>query len=222
MIAISDKHITAVKTILTFLNWRRLGKFAILALLSTLLVFLWLSRDSLFSAGFNPTTTIPLLRISPGSKEVIETIVHKSDRIVAIQVITINFQKNIRVDTYSSIDDPRVESIYKEVNNNRIVEIPLFDDSKSNNNKVLRLINGEFVCMPYSEYIAYKYAPEIERYVGHVCSIGIPPGYGNFSGILTMYLKDTPNKEDTEQIFLLSRNLSFRIFNDNIINENNK
>lgn len=211
---ISDKHITAAKTILTFLTWKRLGKIAVLAIISIILTFLWVARES-FDWDSSPATKIPLLYISSDIKNDIQNIVDKNDKIVGIQIMSINFQKNIKVDTFTSIDNPRVESIYKKVNNNRLVEFPLFDENSKHNNRILNLINGEFVCVPYIDHVAYKYAPEAGEYIGHVCSVGIPPSYGNFSGILSIYLRDTPTKEDSEQMFLLARAISLRIFNDN-------
>jgi hypothetical protein len=218
---ISDKHLTAAKTILTFLTWGRLGKIAILAILSIALTFLWVARDS-FLWNSSPATKIPLLHVSSDLKGDIQNLVDKNDKIVAMQIMTINFQKNIKVDTYSSIDNPRLESIYNKVNNNRVIEIPLFDDSKKNNDRILRLINGEFVCIPYTDHAAYKYAPEGANYIGYVCSIGIPPSYGNFSGILSIYLREAPNKEDSEQYFLLSRAIALKIYNDSFANGNQR
>ncbi len=105
--------------------------------------------------------------------------------------------------------------------NNKVVETALFDENKVNNNRIIRLISGEFVCVPYRESSAYTYAPEAESIVSTVCATGIPPSYGEFTGILTIYLKDKPDKDFTEQLFLLSRSLSVRIFDDNkTINEN--
>lgn len=214
--AINDKHISAAKTALTLLTWARLGKIAVIAFISILLVLLWLARGLIFHTGIDNTVTkVSTMSISPATKGAIDDIVKKTDRIVAIQVVTVNFQKNIRIETYASIDNPTLQLIYDRVNNNKVVEFALFDDTEVNNSRILRLINGEFVCIPYRESTAYKYAPDGERVVSDVCAIGIPPSYGDFSGILIIYVKDKLSKDDIEQMFLLARNLAIRIFEDN-------
>ena len=112
--------------------------------------------------------------------------------------------------------------MYNKYLNSKIVDVPLFTEDKKDNNRLLRLINGEFICMPYKDSTAYKYVPEGEQLISTVCGIGIPPSYGEFSGILTIYLKDVPNSDLTEQLFLLSREISLRIYDDNGTEDNIK
>ncbi len=211
---ISDKQISAAKAILIYLTWGRIGKIAVLALISIVLTFLWVARETVIPLANSPTK-ISLLYVNSKLKNDIQNLVDKDDKIVAVQVLTINFQKNLRLDTYSSIDNPKLQAIYEKVNNNRLVDIPLFNESSKNNNRILNLINGEFVCVPFTDHAAYGYAPDAAQFIGHVCSIGIPPSYGNFTGILSIYLRAEPTKEDREQLFLLARALSLKIYNDN-------
>jgi hypothetical protein len=211
---ISDKHLSAAKTILVYLTWRRIGKIAVLALISIILTFMWVARETLIPLA-NPPTKISLLYVDSKLKNDIQNLVDKDDKIVAVQVVTINFQKNLRLDTFSSMDNPRLQAIYEKVNNNRLVDVPLFNESSKNNNRILNLINGEFVCVPFTDHAAYGYAPEAAQFIGHVCSVGIPPSYGNFTGILNIYLRAEPTKEERQQLFLLARSLSLRIYNDN-------
>lgn len=218
---ISDKHLTAAHTILTFLTWKRLCKLAALILSLSLLVLLWIVHRS-ETISYSPTTKVSLLYINPNLKNDIQNIVDKNDNIIGIQIITINFQKNIRVSTFSSIDNPKVEEIFNKLHNNQVIEFPLFNESTKNNTRILNLINGEFICVPFTDHIAYTYAPEAGKYIGHICSIGIPPSYGNFSGIVTIYLRSAPSRDDNEQMFSLARNISLRIFNDNFEIKNRK
>lgn len=213
---IEDHHITAAKGVLSLLSWKRLIKVGVIAIIAIMLVLGWLARGIIFEKNPHPNfSKVSVLKISPAVKTEIDDIVKKSDPIIGIQIVTINFQKNIRSETYMSVDSPAVQEIYNRFVNNKVVETALFDENKVNNNRIIRLINGEFVCVPYRDATAYKYAPDAEAFISTVCAIGIPPSYGEFSGILTIYLKDKPNKDLTEQLFLLSRTLSVRINDDN-------
>lgn len=213
---ISDQHVTVAKTVLTFLSWKRIFKIAIIAFVAVALVLAWLAREIIFDqkppANFSK---VALLNVSTNIKSDIDSIVSRNDHILAIQVITVNFQKNIRSETYASIDNPALQVIYDRFLNNKVIETPLFSENKMDNNRIIRLINGDFVCIPYKDSVAYKHAPEAANLITDICAIGIPPSYGEFSGIITIYLRDHPDKELTEQLFLLSRDISLRIFDDN-------
>lgn len=221
---ISDEHITIAKTALSLLSWKRLLKVAAIALIAIVLVLGWLARGLIFhdKPAPIPYSKVAVLVISPVIKDQIDGIVKKDQHILAMSIVTINFQKNIRTETYMSIDNVPLQAIYDRFMNNKVVPTALFDDNKVNNNRIIRLINGEFVCVPYREATAYKYAPDGEQFVSTVCAIGIPPSYGEFSGILTVYLKDKPDKALTEQLFLLSRDISLRIYDDNKVVDETK
>lgn len=220
--AISDQHITIARTILAYLTWKRILKIGIGAVLSIILVLGWLSREMIFDKKPANFSKVAILKITNPVRNEIDDIVKKNDHIVAIQIVTINFQKNIRTETYVSIDSVVLQEIYNHYVNNKVIETPLFDENKVNNTRIVQLINGEFVCIPYKDTIAYKYAPDGENVVSTVCAIGIPPTYGEFTGIFTIYLKDKPTKDLTEQLFLLSREISTKIYDDNKTQDENK
>ncbi len=220
---IEDHHISALRRVLSLLSWDRLFKVGVIAILAIILVLGWLARGVVFDQKPPPNfSKVSVLKISQPIRNEIDDVVKKQDIILGIQVVTINFQKNIRTETLMSMDSPALQAIYNRFVNNKVVETALFDESKVNNNRIIRLINGEFVCVPFREATAYKYAPDAESLVSTVCAIGIPPSYGEFSGIITIYLKDKPNKDLTEQLFLLSRTLSIKIYEENKLDDSKK
>jgi hypothetical protein len=220
---ISDKHILIAKKVLTYLSWDRIVKISILSLIAIVLVMAWLSRGMVFHTNPPKLITVSILDISPAIAVEINDVVKRNDHIIGIQVVTVNFQKNTRTETFASIDNPSVQQIYDRFISNKVVETALFDENRSNNSRIIRLISGEFVCVPYKDSTAYKFAPDAGMFISDVCAIGIPPSYGEFTGILTIYLKDKPTKEFIEQLFLLSRALSLKIYDENkAINEGNK
>jgi hypothetical protein len=77
------------------------------------------------------------------------------------------------------------------------------------------LIGGEFVCVPFKDSTAFQYAPDAGMLISNVCAIGIPPIYGEFSGIFTIYLGEKPSKDFEEQLHWMARNFALRIYEDN-------
>lgn len=213
----TDEKIVQASQLLRLLSWKNVIKIVTVSIISIILTTTWIFRATVFSLASekNIATPIPVLHISDKIKSEITTIVTKSTPIVGIQIVTINFQKNIRLETYTSIDNATVQAIYNKFTNNKVVETPFFDNNKNNNSRILRLIGGEFVCVPFKESTAYQYAPDAGMIITNVCAIGIPPIYGEFSGILTIYLKEKPSKDFEEQLHWMARDFALRIYEDN-------
>lgn len=142
----------------------------------------------------------------------IENVVRKKENLVGLQIVTIHFQRNIRIETLMTISNETVQVIYDRYINSRVIETPFFNSDPENNTRMLRLINGEFVCVPYEKSIAYTIAPAALEYVKSVCAIGIPPhNHGEFTGIITLYLAAAPAPGEIETLFLFVRDLSVKI-----------
>lgn len=220
---ISDQQVSAFRQVLTYLSWKWVLRVGIAAAVAISLVLGWLVSSDAFSKK-DPSnfSKVAKLKVSQEIKETINDVVKRNNQVLGIQVVTVNFQKNIRIETYVSIGNAGLQAVYDHFLNNRVVETALFDENKVTNNRLIRLINGEFVCVPYKDSAAGKYAPAGENFASTVCAIGIPPSYGEFSGIVTLYLKDKPNKELTEQLFLVSRSISLRIYDDNKLGDDPK
>lgn len=222
--AATNEKIVKVSQLLRLLNWKNLLKIIAISLIAILLATLWMFRATIFSSisKTKTVTPVPILYISEPIKSEIITIVTKVDKILAVQIVTINFQKNIRIETFISIDNKTLQEIYTRFTNNKVIETPFFDSDRVNNNRILRLIGGEFVCVPYKDSTAYKYAPDAGMIITDVCAVGIPPIYGEFSGILTIYLKEKPNKDFEEQLQRMARDISIKIYEDNKYRGENK
>lgn len=152
-------------------------------------------------------------KLSKESKEEIDNVVTKSDLIIGLQITIVDFNRNTRLIVHSSIDDENLKKIYNAYINNTIgADIPLFNSDPANNVRMSQLINGEFICNPFKETIAYRLAPDAAESVNMVCANGIPPYYGKFTGIITLYLKKPPTKEESDQLRSLSKSLAKEIF----------
>lgn len=164
----------------------------------------------------NPDRPDEILRITTTVKTEIDDAVQKSKLITGIHIVSVDFKKNIRIETYMSIDNVVLQNMYTMFIQDQAVKTPFFNNDKENNARMIRLIQGDFVCVPYKNSTAYKYAPSAETYVKYVCGLGIPPQhYNNFSGILTLYLTEVPAQQQLDQLFIFTRSLSIKIIEDN-------
>jgi len=176
-----------------------------------------------FTEPVDPVSTGNELYISRSTKEQINSTVKKVEYVKAVQISTVDFTKNVRIISYMSIEDPIVRNIYDEFISRRAVGTPIFTTEKERNAKILRLISGDFFCMPFSETRASVYAPALSSIMSTVCAYGIPPNkYGEFSGIITVYLSKEPSPEEQEKLFYFTRDISTQISDDNNLVDENK
>ena len=200
---------------LHLLSWKAIFRIFLAVIIGVFLTFISIYYFSIAAPTLPEDNSVKLLTITDSIKKQISSIVKKSPDIVAVQVITLNFHKNIRVETYMNISNPIVQEAYDLYLKRKILEVPLFTVDKEKNNRIFSIINGEFTCTPYKESMAYKYAPQLDQVaITDVCSIGIPPYNNNISGLISVYLKYHPSVDEKQNIFLSMRDISNRIYRD--------
>lgn len=221
---LTNTHIILAKKILSMMTWKRIFVIFILLITITMLIMTWTFRKEIFfkEEVINRLSTNVVMSVSPSIKNEIDDIVRKSVLINGIKIITINFQRNIRTDSYASFDNPVIQEVYNKGITSKVYETPLFSENKLSNKRLLRLISGEFICVPYKETLGYTSAPYLDGIITDVCATAIPPYQGDFSGILSIYLSAHPTKDDTERLFLLSRDISIKIYEENKYARENK
>ena len=209
-------YILYLKIFIKNLSWKRLFSLFILILFSIFLIlFIEFVEDNFFKKTVPlPGDTIKTLSISPDVKRSIEDFNQRLDFVVGVQIVTLNFTRNIRVYTYANIDSLLIQEAFDSYILRRITDTPIFDSDKSNNDRMIKILSGEFICVPYNMSTAYKYVPELNSYIGNVCAISIPPYNNEITGIITVYLRTIPTEEEKKTIFLFLRDQSFKIFED--------
>lgn len=212
---ISEIHIIITTKVMNFLSWKRLC-----LLLSAVIVIcggiLFTQYDNFSFHKRIPTAgdNIKLLNVTRSTKMRIHTLVTKSDLVIGVKILTLNFQRNIRVDTYTEIDNPDVQKMYDKFINDRVYDVPIFTDNTVSNNRILHIINGEFTCTPFKESLSYKLVPEAAPYIDSICTIGIPPYNNDVSGMISIYFKRTALPEEKAEMFQVMRDLALTIYND--------
>ena len=200
-----------------FLNWTRVAELgAVILILIAGLVF-YENRQKVYdSVGANKFETYQAMVLSEKTKAKIDEVVHRVPIVLGLHVVEANFIKNERSTAYIKLDDYELEKGYKNYKANKISNPPIFSENEYNNHRIIRLINGEFVCLPMNETIAAQFGPAAQLNVGLICSISIPPVYGKFRGYLTAYVKKDYREIDLAQIKIMLLALSQEIYESDL------
>lgn len=213
MLFIIDK-ISALRSFINALSWRKISQLAVLLLLVGSAYVLFELRNSIYGLfnGTKISNTPYHFEISKQSADHIDSIVKKSDLIVGIQITIVDFQRNSRSIVYTNTDVSELNYIYSMYFEQNGVTLPLFNSDTVNNERLVSLINGDYICKPYNETILYRLTPDSAKYIEVTCSTGIPPFYGKFSGTVTILLKREPTPEEIDQIRGLSKDISNMLY----------
>lgn len=191
----------------------------------------WENRVTIYNGirvGARVESDQPLvINISNLTKSYFDTALDKSkDLIAGIQIVDVNFKKNTRDTTYFAFNDVDLKKAYEHFSANKISDVPLFTENEVNNQRLINLINGDFVCYEFHDTPAYKLYLPFPKNITYICSISIPPYYGRFSGYMNVYLTRKPENDDLTFVRQLAKDMSLRIYENDIdkskINAGNK
>ncbi len=205
-----DKFPKILTYIFNFLTWKK-----ILIIFISLISLFFFIYFYFFSVNELPIKS-NILFISQNVKNEIKKADDISDNILGIQIVTLDFSRNKRYETYISSNDSLINELYQIYKESPSYNIPIFDYDDVSNKRTMRVLSGEFFCVPYKKTLAYKYAPGGEAVISEVCSLPIPPGGGESRGILTIYLKQTPTDAEFEELLNWCRKISSKIYFENV------
>lgn len=142
---------------------------------------------------------------------IIDKEVQRIPNFIGVTVASVNIQTNTRKVIYQHITDPDVAEMFHTyfVYRNIIDDEPLFvHDNDKINQRLVRIINHEFVCTPWNELLRSRYIPEAGDRIVAACSVATPPSYGGFNGMITVFLSKDPTPDQKELLSLVIRGLS--------------
>lgn len=212
-------NLTLIQAFLKILTWTKLLQLTVFFIIVGLAVALYETRS--FFIEYTKHQRIgqyksPPQALSKKSREEIDMLVVQSDLIVSIIISTVDFQKNTRHIIYKNSDDSNLRKIYDTDDRGLSGDVPLFNADTINNSRMVDLINGEFTCHSYSNSIDAMLTPTTIPFANTVCSNGIPPFYGMFSGVVSVILKRNPTASEIAQLREVTRNLASKIYERDI------
>jgi len=173
---------------------------AIIIILIAMNVYLGVTSYVKVSSKYTPA---PIPVLTEENKANLNKYAENIRNFVGIFVVSTDIQSNSTQVVYMNILDPVVNSVFSSFINDKAISNtePLFVKNGDNiNSRLVSLINHEFVCTSFADTISSRFLPEIASYVSVVCSISIPPSFGEFNGMINVYLNKQPTAEDIDII----------------------
>lgn len=147
--------------------------------------------------------------LSDRTVNLITSTIKQEPDIVAIQVIQFNLQTNTRHIVYTNISNPIIHSIYEKFISSAVnISFPIFTEDNDQNLRLVKLMNHEYVCTPYVKTLSYKYSPETANYIKTVCAVAIPPSFGEFKGVVAIFLRNEPTQHESDRIRIIAKGIS--------------
>lgn len=214
------EKVSDVQKLLNTLSWLKLAQLTVLVLVLALAWATYDNRESIYRAAsqtrLSKAASLRLTKLSKDTIAEIDLVVQRSELVVGIQIEVVNFQKNTKTVLYVNIDNSDLKAVYTKYLSSTISEVPLFNNDTVNNKRLIDLINGDFVCNPYSETLSARLYGDTAKYVDTVCMNAIPPYYGRFLGTISIYTQKLPLPEELDQLRALAKELSLLIYERDI------
>lgn len=154
--------------------------------------------------------TTQVFSISEETKGIIKKYVDDEQEIIGLAVLSADERLNLRnvMYFYNDGSDP----LFTPNVSPFPTQLPLFTTNEENNREIVKLINGEFVCSPFSSSILAKTSPNVSGHISATCRASLPPYYGHFIGFVTIFLKDDPDLERQSQLKSRLEHLATQIY----------
>lgn len=212
----SINDLNTVKQFLNTLSWKKIAQMTVFIIVITLSWLLFEARNSIINFVTQDVTHVKaVIKIKPElsktTKNMIDLTVDKSELIIGIIVVSVDFQKNTRQVIYVKTDEPSLMDTAMHAMQSSL-EIPLFNSDPINNKRMTDVINGEFICTKYSDTISAQIYPETKKSIETICISGIPPYYGAFNGVVGIITKRALTTDEIDQLRVISRNISSTIY----------
>ncbi len=216
-----DFNFSSLREFVKTLSWQKIFQTLIFFTILLASWAFWENRVTIYNsirvgARVEVDDALPI-NISSSTRSYLDSSLDKSKFIVAgVEITSVNFRKNSRFPALFITNNKELKDAYEDFMKNKISESPLFTDNEINNQKVIHLINGEFVCYDYKDSTAHRLYSSSVKSIVTVCSISIPPYYGRFTGYMNVYLTTKPQNDELIYIKQLSRDMSLRVYETDI------
>lgn len=216
-------NLTPVADFFKALTWTKIAQLFVLFLLLAFAWLAWQFRGDMYTSlkmeSLSDVDKNLVIEVSDNSKRRIENLLQRRpDLIGAIQIVNVNFKKNTRSSAYFSATEPIIRQSETEYRNSQVSATPLFNDNEVNNQRLVDLVNGNYICTPFKETLGAKIYPKASDTITTICSLGIPPYYGKFTGYMNIYLRHKPDKDDYDMVRMMAREISNEIYNNDVLN----
>jgi hypothetical protein len=129
-------------------------------------------------------------KISKESTKKMEELVGSNKNIVGIAILAVDLRLNLKtLIAYYGYDKNNATIVSSE----SLRRLPFFNKSEDNNRQMVHLLNGEFICQPFEKTQFKTILFNTNSSAVYVCSVSLPPYYGNFSGYISLLMNTEPD-----------------------------
>lgn len=182
--------------IIRTLTLDRIAIFGLTAFLAIALITVWENREKL---GQLSEPKIPIKQttwlVSDKTQKMLKEYVQTTDGVVSVLVTSadLRFNEARPVFFFSTDSVVAISGLFDP--GSEFSRFPIFTGSESINSEAIKLINGEFHCVPFKQTVFSVISPELDDRITTVCKTSIPSYYGYFSGSIAFFLTYTPSPE---------------------------
>lgn len=153
-------------------------------------------------------------KVSEATKAKVKDFIASNGDYVAIGISSADIRLNQRVTIYfNSVEANNGSNVVSR----NLDRLPLFTNDDENNRQMIKMINGEFHCVPYAATQLSKARPDINQSVTSICRASLPPYYGHFSGFITLYTKHDPSIDQLVRLKSSLESLATEIYFKDVI-----
>lgn len=205
--------INALVNLLKNLSWVKVGELTLLIVVLIAAMTFYENRQRVYeSIGAGAFSYhYPQISVSEKSAAEMTEVVNRSSVILGMQVVEVNFVKNTRTTKFFVADDSQLKKNFEIYLATKVTDAPALTTLEPDNNRLVRLVNGEFVCIPYKDTIAITIIGPADN-VGMVCSMSIPPIYGKFRGYITAFIAKDLRPTELAQIRIVLQSIAMNIY----------
>lgn len=155
--------------------------------------------------------------LSRESKSALRALLNSSPNIAAIQIINVDFKRNERYSTFFASNNATFVEEFSINQSRKRKNLPLFTKEEAWNNRVVSIINNNFICTPFEDTLSATLYPIAGADINQVCSMSVPPFLGHFVGFINVHLYGELTKKEEEALRLTIATVSSSIYERDII-----
>ena len=201
-------------------TWEVVTAITLLVCLAAAVTLMWKYRTPAYATVTEQKINTGKARLKAPSveseKELIDSM-KDLKYVSAVQMVSVDFGANERYSTYFRSSLPVVQAAWDDYQSKKTRNPPLFSADEQANQRLVNIINGKFTCERVEFTSIPKLVPGAVSVTDSLCSISIPPGYGEFVGFINFWVSRPLTQQDIEELELRMKNVSLKMFQRDII-----
>lgn len=215
-----SKVVEAAKSLLGFMTWGKLILLLFTGMVTIVLILSYEKRGEVWTTlkadKFDSSDYI-LTSLTMPTKEMLKLYAASDPNIAAVQVLRTDFNKMIRDTVFFYSKHREFQQEFENFHENKKSPTAVMAMNEvEQNTRMIAIINQRFICVPLTPSIL-KSMPTAPKYSQQVCSISVPPRYGDMVGYLTLWMVTPVDDSSIDYYHNLARILANEIYNKDIV-----